>query len=712
VTGNTVRQTSKALAAILILGALSSALAYDSLNMRIVGRWPFTGCQLGVGDTSRNLCFAACGGGVYVLDITDPANPRKLSERIQSGGIVRDLYFDHALSRLYVACEEGGLELWDVRTANAPYRLGACPTPSRAWSVLVSGRYAFIANREQGVSILDILDPANPHEVGRYDTPGDARDLVTVGQRLFVADLNTLQVLDWSNPQNIVPVGELTGLSATGIVADGRYAYLSSGGMTVVDIRDPYHPAQVGYCNTTSATLDIALVGSYVYAACDAFGLNFIDITNPTAPIRTGQMNLTWGDNIKVIGSHGYALGSELVFLDASTPGSPRNLGNFVPHDLYGGIAVQGDYAYLTTWDGLIAVSIADLSNTFEVGRVDVPGWNTDVVVQGDYAYVGSQGSGTSVVDISDPANPRVLGTADDRGICERIAVQDSIVVVAGQFEVPIINVADPTNPHVVGVFDSLWSASGIAIQDSIVLVADPPSGDGGLRVVSIANPSLPRQIGFWPTTYHTRDVSLSDVLACTAESDSGLAVVSVADPRSPRTTARLALTVRADFVAWSGATVYVVSYGGGVRAIDVTDPASPREVGYHTRPFGQCGGKAVGGRFMLVDGGLGLTALEYSSPGVSQGPGVSPTNVVMRVLRNPVCGDPLVVLLAAEPRDGLVDFSLIDAAGRLAGQHSAEQRASRAYDLPIDGLPSGVYLLRASWDGRSETARVLLLNR
>jgi len=80
-----MKRCSLALAAILLLGALSSALAYDSLNMRIVGRWPFTGCQLGVGDTARNLCFAACGGGVYVLDITDPVRYQYTGNRLLSG---------------------------------------------------------------------------------------------------------------------------------------------------------------------------------------------------------------------------------------------------------------------------------------------------------------------------------------------------------------------------------------------------------------------------------------------------------------------------------------------------------------------------------------------------------------------------------------------------------------------------------------------------
>lgn len=708
-----VRKTSTALAAILLLGALSSALAYDSLNMRIVGRWPFTGCQLGVGDTTRNLCFAACGGGVYVLDITDPANPQKLSERIQTGGIVRDLYFDHALSRLYVACEEGGLELWDVRTATAPYRLGACPTPSRAWSVLVSGHYAFIANREQGISILDILDPANPHEVGRYDTPGDARDMVTVGQRLFVADLNTLQVLDWSNPQNPVPVGELGGLSATGIVTDGRYAYLSSGGMTVVDIRDPYHPTQVGHCATTSATDDIALVGNYVYVACHYFGLNFIDIRDPSAPINTGSMGLgSWGTNIKVIGSHGYAMGSELVFLDVSSAGSPQRLGSFSSWSLFGGLDVQGDYAFVTSWEGLTVLNVADPSYIYSVGEVDVPGWNTDVAVQGDYAYVGSQGSGTSVVDISDPTNPRVLATCNDGGvICEDIAVQDSIVVVAGQLlEVPIINVADPANPYLVGVFDSLRSAFGIALFDSLMLVADPISTTDGFRVINVVDPQSPRQIASLPTREFTWDVCVSGTTAYLAMGDSGVVAVGLANPNTPVVLNKTQVVGRSRYVSCYGDSVYVVA--SGLRVLDVTDPEHPREVAYHTRPYGRRGCSVSGSAVFLVDGGLGLVILKSIPDGVAEPDMYSAPRSVVRIGRNPVVDGKLSLTLVGLCLTGRPCIQLVDVAGRIARSHVLADNDGGAYEITVRDLASGTYMVRVTGCGDPAILRTVILNR
>ena len=67
--------------------------AQDSLNCREKGSWPF-GRSLAVAyDASRNLAFLGSGGGVYVLDVANPAQPFKLSEAIHSRGLVLGLYY-------------------------------------------------------------------------------------------------------------------------------------------------------------------------------------------------------------------------------------------------------------------------------------------------------------------------------------------------------------------------------------------------------------------------------------------------------------------------------------------------------------------------------------------------------------------------------------------------------------------------------------------
>jgi hypothetical protein len=53
----------------------------DSLNVRLVGSWPFGFSYSVAFDSTRNLAFLGCGGGVYVVDASVPSNPILISLR-------------------------------------------------------------------------------------------------------------------------------------------------------------------------------------------------------------------------------------------------------------------------------------------------------------------------------------------------------------------------------------------------------------------------------------------------------------------------------------------------------------------------------------------------------------------------------------------------------------------------------------------------------
>jgi hypothetical protein len=79
------------LAVVLLAGA---GFAADSLNCRLVGNWPFGPSSNSVVDPARNLVFCGSGGGVYVLDATDPNSPVVLSDAIRTRGYIRDMWYE------------------------------------------------------------------------------------------------------------------------------------------------------------------------------------------------------------------------------------------------------------------------------------------------------------------------------------------------------------------------------------------------------------------------------------------------------------------------------------------------------------------------------------------------------------------------------------------------------------------------------------------
>ena len=156
-------------------------------NVELVGSWPFGRSYAVAYDSARDIAFCGSGGGVFILDVSDPASPEKLSE-IYTEGIVQGLFYQPGTEFLYVAAEEAGLEVWDIEDPANPAEMGYYVTTGYAYGVALSGSYAYIAASGPGLRVIDISDPSSPSEVGYYDTPGYARDVALADSYIHVAD--------------------------------------------------------------------------------------------------------------------------------------------------------------------------------------------------------------------------------------------------------------------------------------------------------------------------------------------------------------------------------------------------------------------------------------------------------------------------------------------------------------------------------------------
>jgi len=134
---------------------------FDSLNVRFVGNWPFGTPYAVTLDTARNFVFCGSGGGVFILDITDPGSPVRVSEKIRTRGrLVRGLFYESSTQRLYIA--DGYMwknDIWDVSNPSNPYEVGYYETSDNAAGVAVSGTYVYVADAFNGLQIYEFLPP-------------------------------------------------------------------------------------------------------------------------------------------------------------------------------------------------------------------------------------------------------------------------------------------------------------------------------------------------------------------------------------------------------------------------------------------------------------------------------------------------------------------------------------------------------------------------
>ncbi len=295
-----------------------------------VGQWPGQDEVPGLGvAVAGSYAYLASGtNGLHVVDVSDPANPRRVGSCDTPGSAWGVTVTGHYA---YVADYYGGLQVIDVSDPANPQRVGGYRS-GVVWDVAVSGQYAYVASEDAGLQIIDVSDPTRPRRVGGYDTRGKAWRVAVSGQYAYVADdTGGLQIIDVSNPANPRRVGGYHSYgSALGVAVSGSYAYVGYANRTlqVFDVSDPVNPQVVGSNWTRGLAVNVAVRDPYVYVADGPGGLQVFDVSNPATPWHVGEF---WGANTgffeRVVLSGEYIYAANWVFglqVFRIRPASPR----------------------------------------------------------------------------------------------------------------------------------------------------------------------------------------------------------------------------------------------------------------------------------------------------------------------------------------------------------------------------------------------------
>jgi len=175
------------------------------------------------------------------------------------------------------------------------------------------------------------------------------------------------------------------------------------------------------------------------------------------------------------------------------------------------------------------------------VGRVDLPARSAAIDVSGRLAVVVSRAcgvqAGMSVIDVSDPAEPRQ--TAFEPLSCGSldVAAGDGAAHVLGfDYETMVESVfsfdlSDPSSPVGVAV-TATPNGRRIAYGDGRVTIA---SGAVGAVVVDVGEPSAPKIVGHVPALGAAAAIGLSGANAYVTDSTGELWSLDVAHPERPR---------------------------------------------------------------------------------------------------------------------------------------------------------------------------------
>lgn len=528
------------------------------------------------------LAYCAFGNGLIILDLTDIKNPARLSQLYLGGGFGIDV-----TERLaFVAAGTQGLSVVDVTNAKAPVLKGSLQTGGEAREVIVSGSRAFVAAGPAGVLAVDISDPAVPKLAGAVKSGGEASSLALRGDLLYVADGPTgMEIIDVKNPAHLEKAGALVFEgNAEGIALCGDVAYVADGasGLRVVDVHDPSSPRLAatltasGYCRSVSAEGKFLCVGSLydggyqVYdisqpaspvllstnkytmyneswrvvlhqgrlAVIDYFsGIFFTDLNSPAQPTMAG-MYFTPSSIIAaaVYGRFVLAVGelSGLQVLDFGYPPRPVSKGTTEIFRGVQGLAVGGDHAYVTDRWSVRVFDLKKLSSPVLVKAMRVPaGVPRTIVVQGKMAYLTADLGGLYVIDLADPADPKIVGDYKFSGFAYGLAVNRGYAYLAhSDMGFQILDVRNPAAPVKVGSLRLRGEPYGVAVQGNHAYIA---SGPEGLVIVDISQPEKPKVVSTFPVEDFANAVAVSGGSAYISDGKAGVKKVNISDPAAPK---------------------------------------------------------------------------------------------------------------------------------------------------------------------------------
>lgn len=277
-------------------------------------------------------------------------------------------------------------------------------------------------------------------------------------------------------------------------------------------------------------------------------------------------------------------------------------------------VEVVGDHAYLGQGQDLVVLNIADIHKPSEVGRIITPSVVGAITVSGGYAYIADGNSGLSIVDITDPASPKLVGTyAGTYGNpAYSVVVSGHYAYVTNQFpgNLQIIDISDPSAPVLAGNYDlsGHGNANSLAISGNYAYVAA-----SGLVILDISGPS-PQPVSVYNDHTYAVDVVVSGNYAYVADADKGLVILNVTYPASPTLIGSYVTGNYAGYtrIAVSGNHVYGGTYDS-LSIIDVSDLTSPQLKSTYATD-GNTNNFAVIGDHAYI-AGSGLEIVDISDP-------------------------------------------------------------------------------------------------
>jgi len=539
-----------------------------------------------------------------------------------------DIFIDGNL--MYVAADVNGLYIFDITDPLSPALAGNAETSNDAIQVAVSSGYAYVVEDhmigdEFDIEIFDVSVPESPVSVNALEDVGKHyKDMEISGDLLF-ALAQYLQVIDISTPESAyVMTSEV--LSGYDFDIQDNTAYIAvSNGLKIVDISDPFEPAEAGFVETPQYGRVVDVSGDYAYYVCNE-GFYVMDVSEPAEAEVVGTLDTpVYGTEIKVQGDYAYvSTGSwyDFVVIDVSDPALPFVVQDIDMESYTTDLCLYGEYAYVVTeYTTVWIMDISTPESTYIASRFDSIGYAMELEISDGYAYVvTAEGDGNlQIVDIDPPEEAGIVVTVDFPYGCRGITLRDGYAYICGiEMDQPfdpagylyIVDIDPVEESQIVKTIKvaDIGLPLNVELYGDHALVADPYNDS--LYIVEIDPIETASVVAIIDDVSSVEDVAVSGEYAYTI--GLGFSIVDIEPIESAHVIPGSELATPGESIVVSGDYAYTAGYINSSYnyILDIHEPQSPEVVSYLNVYYT--------GNDVAVSGGYGFYAFDYEGWGIA----------------------------------------------------------------------------------------------
>ena len=720
--------------------------------------------------------YVGAGGALMIYDCVDPNNSILVGS-LQLGNRTSSTLIKYIYAKdnfVYVANDFEGLWIIDISDPANPFKASQVDLAGISMSVFVQDNFAYVST---GIGyepfalgalwVIDVSDPLNPEITGNNTSIGFSAGISVMDTCAYICSpfTSSINIVNISNPSDPQLIRNYI-LSGTGYVfniqVQEEIAYVTGDveGLYIVDVSDPEWPTMLsnyippGWAPMGQA-MDIAVSDGIVYLA-GLFHIFIADVFDPSNPIHLAAYSVEddfFHTSVAISGSALFVAtqNTGLYTSDISDPSTPLLTDSDMTGASCTDVIVNDNYAYASqTYNGTRVIDLSNINEPSEVAFFGVWPEHTSYssCFKDDILYVSGYMSPAHVLDVANPLDPVEIASWPDYPTYNTQIIDNQLYATTGDEVFYILDITDPTNPAMTSSYTAQYTSDlvltyGLKVKDIdnkryafVAVFCYSFTGGteyGDVLILDVTDPTNIIEISNIPGN-RPYDVDISGNYLYISESGvfpdiaGGIKVVDITDPSDPieKGSWLLADPPATGFdIAVSGNMVYLAAAADGLRVIDVSYPDNPTEVGYFNTLYGTSARgitlKESGSEYpyvLVASSNNGLMIFQYVKPVGIENNNKYTVEADMHLTSypNPFSSNATISYKLKEP--GKTVLNIYNIQGQLINTMVDEYQESGKHSIIWNGndkngkkVTNGTYLYKLLTGTTSVTKKMLLLN-